>query len=77
MKKPTARRRRPVSQTDRLARVTGLAEQVFGDKAKAHRWLRKPKRGLDGTTPLASLSSEAGIRRVEEMLYRIDSGFFA
>jgi len=57
--------------------VTALAEQIFGDNAKAHRWLRKPKRGLDGATPLAHLSSEAGTRRVEDMLYRIDSGFFA
>jgi putative toxin-antitoxin system antitoxin component (TIGR02293 family) len=85
MKKPTARRRRPVSRakpptierTDQLARVTALAEQVFGDNAKAHRWLRRPKRGLDGATPLASLGSEAGTRFVEEMLYRIDSGIFA
>jgi putative toxin-antitoxin system antitoxin component (TIGR02293 family) len=57
--------------------VTALAEQIFGDNEKAHRWLRKPKRGLDGATPLASLGSEAGTQLVEEMLYRIDSGFFA
>ena len=61
----------------RLARVTALAEQTFGDKAQADRWLRKPKRALGGATPLAYLLDEAGARRVEEMLYRIDSGFFA
>jgi putative toxin-antitoxin system antitoxin component (TIGR02293 family) len=60
-----------------LARVTALAEQTFGDKAKADRWLRKPKRALSGATPLAYLLDEAGARQVEEMLWRIDSGIFA
>lgn len=61
----------------RLARVEALAEQTFGDKAKADRWLRKPKRALGGATPLTYLVDEAGARRIEEMLYRIDSGIFA
>ena len=69
-----------VEETDRavrLARVAELAERIFGDKGKAHRWLRKPKRALSHATPLAYLASEAGARLVEDMLYRIDSGFFA
>ena len=69
-----------VEETDRavrLARVAELAERIFGDKGKAHRWLRKPKRALGQATPLAYLASEAGARLVEDMLYRIDSGFFA
>jgi putative toxin-antitoxin system antitoxin component (TIGR02293 family) len=69
-----------VEETDRairLARVAELAERIFGEKAKAHRWLRKPKRALDHATPLAYLASEAGARLIEDMLYRIDSGFFA
>ena len=76
------KRREPltVEETDRairLARVAELAERVFGDKSKAHRWLRKPKRTLSRATPLTYLASEAGARLVEDMLYRIDSGFFA
>lgn len=76
------KRREPltVEETDRairLARVAELAERIFGDKGKAHRWLRKPKRALGKETPLTYLASEAGARRVEEMLYRIDSGIFA
>jgi putative toxin-antitoxin system antitoxin component (TIGR02293 family) len=79
MKKPRAQRRtvKKTNRAVRLARVTALAEQVFGDNAKAHRWLRKPKRGLDGATPLASLDSAAGARLAEDMLYQIDSGIFA
>ncbi len=87
MKKPKVRRPEAASrikparveQTDRMtdiARVTALAEQIFGEKAKAHRWLRKPNRELDGVTPLACLAKDAGAQCVEEMLYRIDSGFF-
>jgi putative toxin-antitoxin system antitoxin component (TIGR02293 family) len=76
------KRREPltIEETDRairLARVAELAEHIFGDKAKANRWLRKPKRALGHAPPLAYLASEAGARLVEDMLYRIDSGFFA
>jgi putative toxin-antitoxin system antitoxin component (TIGR02293 family) len=69
-----------VEETDkalRLARIAGLARRVFGDDAKAHRWLRKPKRALNGATPLAFLASEAGARTVEQMLHRIDYGMVA
>jgi putative toxin-antitoxin system antitoxin component (TIGR02293 family) len=69
-----------VEETDRavrLARVAELAERVFGDKAKAHRWLRKPKLALGRATPLTYLASEAGAREVEEMLWRIDYGILA
>jgi putative toxin-antitoxin system antitoxin component (TIGR02293 family) len=69
-----------VEETDkafRLKRVAIFAEQVFGDPAKAHRWLRKPKRGLSGETPLAFLASEQGARVVEDMLGRIEHGIYA
>lgn len=69
-----------VEETDkavRLARVDRLAANVFGEPAKAHRWLRKPKKLLRGETPLAYLATEAGARVVEEMLHRIDHGILA
>jgi len=69
-----------VEETDkalRLKRIAVQAERVFGDPAKAHRWLRKPKRALNGETPVAFLASEAGARTVEEMLVRIDHGMAA
>ncbi|MFK4385884.1 putative toxin-antitoxin system antitoxin component (TIGR02293 family) [Bradyrhizobium sp. USDA 3397] len=69
-----------VEETDkavRLARVDRLAANVFGEVAKAHRWLRKPKKALGGETPLAYLATEAGARVVEEMLHRIDHGILA
>ena len=61
----------------RLKRIAVHAERVFGDPAKAHRWLRKSKRALNGQTPLAFLASEEGARKVEGMLHRIEHGMFA
>jgi putative toxin-antitoxin system antitoxin component (TIGR02293 family) len=69
-----------VEETDkavRLARIDRLAANVFGELAKVHRWLRKPKKALRGETPLAYLATEAGGRVVEEMLHRIDHGILA
>ena len=69
-----------VGETDkalRLDRVAKHAERVFGDPAKAYRWLRKPKRALKGATPVQFLASESGARVVEGMLLRIEHGMFA
>jgi len=69
-----------IEETDkalRLERIATLADRVFGDPGKAHRWLRQPKSLLDGATPLAFLASEAGARAVEQMLHQIDHGIFA
>ena len=61
----------------RIARITSLAEEVFGDDAKAGRWLRKSKTRFEGRTPLEMLRTEAGARLVEEMLLQLDYGFAA
>jgi putative toxin-antitoxin system antitoxin component (TIGR02293 family) len=61
----------------RLARIAALAEEVFGDPAKAWRWLRKPKQRCEERTPVELLATENGARLVEEMLYQIDDGLFA
>ena len=61
----------------RIARITSLAEEVFGDDAKAGRWLRKMKERFDGRTPLEVSRTEAGARLVEEMLLQLDYGIFS
>lgn len=79
-RRKAAHERLTVEETDkaqRLARIAVQAERVFGAGEKAHRWMRKPKRELNGETPLAYLASEAGARVVEEMLFRIEHGIFA
>jgi putative toxin-antitoxin system antitoxin component (TIGR02293 family) len=66
-----------IDRPELLERVAAKAEQAFGDATKANRWLNKPKHELDGQTPLACLATEAGARKVEEMLVRIEHGIFA
>jgi putative toxin-antitoxin system antitoxin component (TIGR02293 family) len=61
----------------RIARITSLAEEVFGDDAKASRWLRKAKTRFEGRSPLEMLRTEAGARLVEEMLLQLDYGLVA
>ncbi len=61
----------------RIARITSLAEEVFGDDAKAGRWLRKVKERFAGRTPMEVMRTEAGARLVEEMLLQLDYGIFA
>jgi len=58
-------------------RIAALANRVFGNPAKADRWLREPKRSLDGQAPLTIIDNEAGEQTVREMLYRIEHGMFA
>ena len=61
----------------RVARIAAMAEQVFGEPARAWRWLRKPKGRFDGRTPVDMLATEAGARLVEETIMQIDYGMFA
>lgn len=61
----------------RIARIASLAEEIFGNDAKAARWLRKTKTRFDGRSPLEMLRTEAGARLVEELLLQLDFGFAA
>ena len=61
----------------RLARIAALSEQVFGERGRAWRWLRKPQRQFRSRSPFHLLSTETGARLVEEQLYRIDEGIAA
>ena len=61
----------------RVARITAMAEQVFGEPERAWRWLRKPKRRFHGTAPIEMLATEAGARLVEELVAQIDDGLAA
>ena len=61
----------------RVARITAMAEQVFGEPERAWRWLRKPKQRFNGKTPIDMLATEAGARLVDEMIGQIDHGIFA
>lgn len=65
----------------RLARVAALADEVFGNRDKALRWLRKPKQhllaGQHDATPIDLVATEHGARLVENRLRQILHGIFA
>ncbi len=68
-----------VAESDRVLRIqhiSGMAERIFGDHEKAHRWLRKRSRVLK-EVPLVLLQSETGARLVEEELNRIAYGMYS
>ena len=56
------------------AQAIAMAEDTFGDEAKALAWLRRPTSVLGGATPLSLLDTEEGAREVEMMLVRIEHG---
>jgi putative toxin-antitoxin system antitoxin component (TIGR02293 family) len=58
----------------RLARIQAMADEIFGDRRKVHRWLRKPNGALGSQVPLALLDTEEGGRVVEAVLGRIAHG---
>jgi hypothetical protein len=61
----------------RVERVIALADQVFGDHAKAMLWLRSADESIGGRDPLGMLRTEAGGRVVESMLWQIDEGVYS
>jgi putative toxin-antitoxin system antitoxin component (TIGR02293 family) len=58
----------------RLVRIQSLAEETFGDVAKANLWLRKQLAELGGETPLNAAQTEAGARVIETILGKIAWG---
>jgi putative toxin-antitoxin system antitoxin component (TIGR02293 family) len=58
----------------RLLRMQTLAEETFGDEAKANAWLRRPLAEFDSETPLAIAQTEAGARVIETILAKIAWG---
>lgn len=67
-------------ESDRLLRMVAIvaaAEEAFGDVDKAHIWLNRENRVLDGETPLAMADTNHGARVVEALLARMVHGIAA
>jgi putative toxin-antitoxin system antitoxin component (TIGR02293 family) len=79
---PTLRRRREQGRlsadesdkAERLAAIIALARQVLGDEERARAFLTKPHPLLDGRPPALVATTDAGARRVDEVLRRIEWG---
>lgn len=68
------------AETERAVRVASiirLAEEVFGNRETALRWLREEDDRLGDRTPLSLLHTEAGGREIEAMLHGIAHGIFS
>jgi putative toxin-antitoxin system antitoxin component (TIGR02293 family) len=61
----------------RLARILTRAEGTLGSRARAFVWLRHANKTFGDVTPMSLLKTEAGGRRVEELLLRADFGMLA
>ena len=61
----------------RLAHVALLASRVLGSPARARDWIRRPNRALGGMSPMDDLDTEIGVRRVEEVLTRVEHGIYS
>ena len=60
----------------RMMRVLSQAESVYGSRARALAWLRRPTPRVGKRAPLELLKTDAGSRIVEELLVQIDEGMF-
>ena len=59
----------------RMARVTGLALQLFeGDLEEARRWLLSAQPALGGEAPVQLARTEVGAREVEHLVGRLEQG---
>lgn len=76
MRKREKLNREESAKVIRVARLTAQAETIFGNSDKAHRWLSKAKKRLNGLTPKQAMQDEFGAALVTEMLRQIDSGYF-
>jgi putative toxin-antitoxin system antitoxin component (TIGR02293 family) len=57
---------------ERIARLSTLAQEVWGSEAQAQRFLTTPHRLLGGRTPLDLAATDLGARRVEDLLWGLE-----
>lgn len=61
----------------RVARILIHAEMTLGSRERALAWLRRSNRSFGDIAPMTLLATEAGGRRVEDLLLRADHGQMA
>ena len=58
----------------RVADITRMAEETFGGREAATRWLKSANLALGGATPLSMLGTGPGAGEVRGILFSIDYG---
>ena len=67
-------------ESDRLYRVAYIlyvAAATLGGLEPSRTWLSRPNRALGSVTPLSLLDTDIGCRQVEDVLGRLNHGFFS
>lgn len=67
-------------QSDRVVRAAGIyarAHEVFANRDKANRWMKRPNRTLEEQAPLSLLRTSSGSELVETVLDRIAYGVYS
>ncbi len=61
----------------KLAEILGRAIELFGSRAEAEAWLKRPALALEQRRPIDLLSTPAGVETLEEHLTRLEYGVYA
>lgn len=61
----------------RVLELSVLATAVFQSSEQASKWLVSPQKAFGGETPFNLASSDAGARKVRDLLGRIEHGVFS
>lgn len=67
-------------ESDRLWRIGYLferASELLGGPDRAREWFKRPKKALNGKTPLEYTDTEPGTIEVEDLLGRLEYGVFS
>ncbi|MFG6665970.1 antitoxin Xre/MbcA/ParS toxin-binding domain-containing protein [Halomonas sp. HNIBRBA4712] len=59
----------------RASKIVLLAEEVIGSRAKAHRWLNKPRKALGNVNALQAIMTTPGYMAAEELLEQLRHGY--
>lgn len=62
---------------DRILQIKLRAIDVFGNEAKALRWLNAPRPQFNGNSPLSIIDTDEGYEEVMCILHRIDYGVYS
>jgi putative toxin-antitoxin system antitoxin component (TIGR02293 family) len=60
-----------------VAKIFIRAEEVFGSREKARKWLKEPCVALGSNTPIEMMDTFSGVRMIEDELGRIEYGVYA
>ncbi|MFT6015091.1 MAG: putative toxin-antitoxin system antitoxin component (TIGR02293 family) [Candidatus Azotimanducaceae bacterium] len=64
------------ARTFRLVQVLARAEELFGSRDDAERWMTEPAMGLEGRKPIFLLTNPVGYDLVDEFLTRMEYGVY-